>query len=49
MVPAHSKAEAVKNTLEDSVSTDSPATILRKHENAVLFLDRDSAKLVGSV
>jgi glucosamine-6-phosphate deaminase len=49
MVPAHSKAEAVKRTLEDSVSTDCPATILRKHENAILFLDRDSAKLVGSV
>jgi glucosamine-6-phosphate deaminase len=49
MVPAHSKAEAVKRTLQDSVSTDCPATILRKHENAILFLDRDSAKLVRSV
>jgi len=49
MVPAHSKAEAVKRTLQDSVSTDCPATILRKHENATLFLDRDSAKLVRSV
>jgi glucosamine-6-phosphate deaminase len=49
MVPAHSKAEAVKKTLQDSVSTDCPATILRKHENAILFLDRDSAKLVRSV
>jgi glucosamine-6-phosphate deaminase len=49
MVPAHSKAEAVKRTLEDSVSTDCPATILRKHENAILFLDRDSGKLVRSV
>jgi len=48
MVPAHSKAEAVKRTLQDSVSTDCPATILRKHENAILFLDRDSAKLVRS-
>jgi len=49
MVPAHSKAEAVKRTLQESVSTDCPATILRKHENAILFLDRDSAKLVRSV
>jgi len=49
MVPAHSKAEAVKRTLQDSVSTDCPATILRKHENAILFLDSDSAKLVRSV
>ncbi len=46
MVPAHSKAEAVKKTLQDSVSTDCPATILRKHENAILFLDRDSAKYI---
>jgi len=49
IVPAHSKAEAVKRTLQDSVSTDCPATILRKHENAILFLDKDSAKLVRSV
>jgi glucosamine-6-phosphate deaminase len=49
MVPAHSKAEAVKRTLQDSVSTDCPATILRKHENAILFLDSDSVKLVRSV
>jgi len=49
MVPGPTKAETVKRTLQDSVSTDCPATILRKHGNAVLFLDRDSAKLVGSV
>jgi glucosamine-6-phosphate deaminase len=49
MVPAHSKAEAVKKTLQDSISTDCPATILRNHENAILFLDNDSAKLVRSV
>jgi glucosamine-6-phosphate deaminase len=49
MVPGPTKAEAVKRTLQDRVSTDCPATILRKHENAILFLDRDSAKLVRSV
>jgi glucosamine-6-phosphate deaminase len=48
-VPGPTKAEAVRRTLQDSVSTDCPATILRKHENAILFLDRDSAKLVRSV
>jgi glucosamine-6-phosphate deaminase len=47
MVPALSKAEAVKRTLEEPISTSCPASILRKHENAILFLDRDSAKLVG--
>jgi glucosamine-6-phosphate deaminase len=49
MVPGPTKAEAVRRTLHDSVSTDCPATILRKHENAILFLDEDSAKLVHSV
>ena len=44
MVPASSKAEAVKKTLEGPITTACPATILRKHENANLFLDRDSAK-----
>jgi glucosamine-6-phosphate deaminase len=47
MVPAQSKAEAVKRTLEGPVSKECPASILRKHENAVLFLDRESAKLLG--
>jgi glucosamine-6-phosphate deaminase len=48
MVPAHSKAEAVRRTLQEPISTDCPASILRKCENAILFLDNDSAKLVGS-
>ena len=47
-VPAHTKAKAVKNTLEGPISTGCPATILRRHSNAVLFLDEDSAKLVHS-
>jgi len=49
MVPASSKAEAVKRTLEGAISTDCPASILRKHENSILFLDQDSAKWVGPV
>lgn len=49
MVPAPTKAEAVRKTLMESVSTACPATILRKHENAMLFLDQDSARLIGAV
>jgi glucosamine-6-phosphate deaminase len=49
MVPAHSKAEVVKRTLEGPISTSCLASILRKHGNVILFLDRDSAKLVRSV
>ena len=43
MVPDKRKAEAVYNTLNGEISTDCPATILRKHDNAVLFLDKESA------
>jgi len=49
MVPASSKAEAVKRTLEGTISTECPASILRKHENAILFLDQNSAKWVGPI
>jgi len=49
MVPGPTKAEAVKRALEGQISPTCPASILRKHENAILFLDRDSAKLVRSL
>lgn len=47
MVPAITKAQAVKRTLEGPISPDCPATILRKHENTTLFLDKDSAKFIS--
>ncbi len=43
VVPDDRKAEAVKNTLYAEVSTACPATILRKHDNTKLFLDKASA------
>ena len=43
VVPGPRKAAAVRATLKDPVSTNCPATILRTHPNAALFLDRDSA------
>jgi len=42
-VPGPRKAKIVKRTLYDPISTVCPATILRRHPNATLFLDRDSA------
>lgn len=45
-VPERRKAAIVRRTLEDPISTDCPATILRTHPNAALFLDRDSASLL---
>lgn len=38
-VPEERKSEAVFNTLNGEISTSCPASILRKHNNAILFLD----------
>lgn len=43
IVPALAKANAVKRTLEGAISEECPATVLRSHGNAVLYLDADSA------
>jgi glucosamine-6-phosphate deaminase len=44
IVPGSSKAEAVHHTLTGKIDSDCPASILRKHQNAILYLDKDSAK-----
>lgn len=43
IVPAATKAEAVRNTLEGPVSQKCPASVLRRHPKAVLYLDADSS------
>ncbi|MEQ8336444.1 MAG: glucosamine-6-phosphate deaminase [Cyclobacteriaceae bacterium] len=43
VVPDERKADAVHNTLYSEISTACPATILRKHPNTKLFLDKASA------
>lgn len=43
MVPDKNKQKAVYYTLTEKISENYPSTILRKHENAILFLDKDSA------
>ena len=48
-VPASSKAKAVQQTLEGEIGEKCPATILRTHENAHLYLDQDSAGLIKAV
>ena len=47
VAPGLRKAAAVRATLRDPISTACPATILRTHEQALLFLDRDSAAELG--
>jgi len=43
MVPGPAKARAVKDALLNAVSPLCPASILRTHPAATLFLDPDSA------
>lgn len=45
-VPAATKAKAVKRTLTGIIDEDCPATALRIHKNAKLYLDLDSSKLL---
>lgn len=47
MVPARTKAEAVRQTVEGAISESCPASILRTHKNASLWLDSDSASLLN--
>lgn len=44
--PEFRKANAVYNTLHGEITTKTPASILRRHPDATLFLDYDSAKLL---
>lgn len=46
MVPGEKKANAVFNTLNGDISERCPASILRRHEHAILFLDRNSSAML---
>ena len=46
IVPGETKAQAVFNTLNQEINQQYPSTILKKHLNAILFLDKDSNKLL---
>jgi glucosamine-6-phosphate deaminase len=45
-VPDRRKAEAVRNSVEGGVTPGVPASILQRHNNCTLFLDRASASLL---
>ncbi|MFA6947026.1 MAG: glucosamine-6-phosphate deaminase [Pedobacter sp.] len=47
-VPDTRKAEAVKNSLENEVSNNFPASILQTHSNCTFYLDTFSAALLSS-
>src|SRR5690606_8253223 len=43
MVPGENKAQAVYNTLNQEINEEFPASAIRNHRNAILFLDLESA------
>lgn len=47
VVPDQRKAQAVKMCLEGEISPMAPASILRRHPNTTVYLDRDSASLLS--
>ncbi len=47
IVPAKTKAVAVRATLSDEISEKCPATILRRAKSAILYLDSDSSSLLS--
>ena len=48
-VPDKRKARAVKQCFEEDISPLHPASILRKHPRAFVYLDKDAASLLSSV
>ncbi len=46
MVPGKTKTEAIRETIEGEIGTHCPATILRRHEAAILYVDEDAAALL---
>ncbi|MBK5194002.1 MAG: hypothetical protein JJE07_12500, partial [Flavobacteriaceae bacterium] len=46
-VPDLRKADAVKKTVEGVISPAIPASIMRRHEAAWLYLDKDSASMLS--
>ena len=48
VLPDARKAQAVANCLEGKISPMHPASILRTHPNATVYLDRESSSLLRS-
>ena len=46
MVPGPTKTEATRDMLRGSIATSCPASILRRHDRAVLYLDSEAAALL---
>ncbi|CAD5900899.1 glucosamine-6-phosphate isomerase [Carnobacterium maltaromaticum] len=46
MAYGESKAEAIKATVDGEITEDVPSSILQKHDNVVLIVDEEAAKLI---
>ena len=46
IVPAATKAKAIYETLNGTIDEHCPASVLRTHDNAVLYIETESAKLL---
>lgn len=46
VVPYKVKAEAIYNTLSSDINNEVPATLLKKHEDATIYCDADSASML---
>jgi glucosamine-6-phosphate deaminase len=47
VVPDQRKAQAIQSCFEGEISSMAPASILRRHPNATVYLDTSSASLLG--
>jgi glucosamine-6-phosphate deaminase len=47
VVPDRRKAEAIKKCFDGEISPMAPASILRTHPNATIYIDKASASLLG--
>ncbi len=45
-VPANTKADAAYKTINNAITEDVPATIMRTHKNAIMYLDSESGRLL---
>ncbi|HEY8560338.1 MAG TPA: glucosamine-6-phosphate deaminase [Pyrinomonadaceae bacterium] len=48
VVPGPAKRHAIRAALEGAIETNCPASILRRHPDAHLFIDRDAAELLAN-
>jgi glucosamine-6-phosphate deaminase len=48
-VPGSRKAQVMRRTLEEAISTECPSTILRTHPGVTVFLDLESAAELGDL